>query len=182
MCKIEYLSRHPLVITIISFILGGLCLFYLQNKVNETKTLRDRRIAVIEDVMKFSAISQSTYRTLDRLSGDFSNASLTRFDEIQDKVQGSIEDSYYLGHMLTLELKMYFGETDIPEKYFEVLSAYSIKVNSTIEEMRASNGKRGSISQNDFDHLAESLSDIIFNLNKKMGFGNYGKRVGKFEI
>jgi hypothetical protein len=164
--------RHPLLVAFVSFILAGVILNWIQTNANKTKTLREKRIAVMEDVARFSAYSSSAFRTINSYAKTIGKSDITTTKrlELQDKLQEAIETAYLAANKTELELLIYFPET---RAYYDLAAArFSLqdKLKEALEKLKLLKSPETIFNTNEFNKQKNLINNILITLIKKIGF------------
>lgn len=155
--------RHPLLISLVSFLLAGVVLHFVQTNTIQSRQLREKRMSILEDIVHFSSLSASVYRSL---NGTAQIIGHPRFNELtdvekQNRMQDQIDNAYQLAHKLELELAVYFPSTSSYDQFFELRKFYQNNVQSAIKKLRNLEEPIELISIQDYNNLKHRINIVI---------------------
>lgn len=168
--------RHPVFVALLSFLLAGLLLFFIQNKTSKSTQLREKKIDTLEDVSFYLAKADRVYRDLRMLGSAKGALPVAEFDDLQNKLAQDVDDVYKSMYLLESSLLIYFPGESAYELIRDAKTALRNQIDASVSKLRASSGPVDLVPDQEFNEQAARFARIEMVLAKAIGFPDLEKK------
>ncbi len=163
-------SHHPLLVSVVSILVGGFGLYWVQLKADRNKALMEKRLSLINEVVDYRENAAAVLRFINLFTCQIEKAHLSRQDRVrrEEEFSNRMSQIYRQENLLGTKLQIYFPNEETLRRFEKLQLAFHDGVNTgTIHLQKATpSGKcleneRAGEMQNKFNQLGKDSKFLL---------------------